>query len=467
MTEGQRIADDEAPAEPRGLIRQLGVKRQQNAVHTQLPERVRGRIREQQDATERLIGWVQLAVVLTFAALYAVAPKPFAEDQRFQPVPWALAAYFAFTVVRLALAHRVRLPDWLLYLSIVIDMALLFVLIWSFHLQYEQPASFYLKAPTLLYVFIFISLRALRFEARFVIGAGVTAALGWLVLVLYAISVDPRNDMITRNYIEYMTSNSVLLGAEFDKMISILMVTAILAVAIRRARTLLERSVAEGTAARDLSRFFAPEIAQRIVESEQPVGVGAGEVREAAILNLDLRGFTDIAEAHRPDEVMGLLADYQAEMVPVIQRHGGSIDKFLGDGIMATFGAAHVSETFAAEALECVGEVMQAADAWRRRLQSEGRPSPPVNAAVATGRVLFGAVGDKSRLEYTVIGDAVNLAAKLEKHNAAIGTRALATAQAVELARRQGYRPATELRPLPDIEVAGVGHTIDAVVLAE
>ena len=84
-----------------------------------------------------------------------------------------------------------RLPAWLLALSIIIDMALLFGLIWSFHLQYAQPPSFYLKAPTLLYVFIFIALRALRFEAKYVVFAGLAAALGWLAMVLYVVFVDP------------------------------------------------------------------------------------------------------------------------------------------------------------------------------------------------------------------------------------------------------------------------------------
>ena len=156
-----------------------------------LPERVRQSIQQQGDATERLIGWVQLAVVVTFGTLYAISPKTFPSDQAFQPVPWAIGAYFLFTLMRLVLAYRISLPGWFLLVSIVIDMALLFSLIWSFHIQYMQPASFFLKAPTLLYVFIFIALRALRFEARFVLAAGVTAALGWAVLVVYVITVDP------------------------------------------------------------------------------------------------------------------------------------------------------------------------------------------------------------------------------------------------------------------------------------
>ena len=430
-----------------------------------LPARVESKVRQQQDATERLIGWLQLTVVVLFATLYTISPKTFNTAAPFQPVPYALAAYFGFTLLRLVLAYRLCLPDWFLYMSIIVDMALLYILIWSFHLQYEQPASFYLKAPTLLYVFIFIALRALRFEARFVAAAGMTAALGWLALVGYAITVDPRSDMITRDYVAYLTSNAVLLGAEFDKVLSMLVVTAILAVAIVRARRLLVQAVADSTAVADLSRFFSPEVADYIVHAES-LTVGAGEARDAAIMNLDLRGFTPLTQFHPPDEVMRLLADYQAEMVPIIRRYGGSIDKFLGDGIMATFGASQTGTTYAADALACLDAVMAAAHDWESRRRAAGRPVCPVNGAVATGRVVFGAVGETDRLEYTVIGDAVNLAAKLEKQNAALGTRALASATAYRNALDQGYHRPADPEIRSGIAIPGSAQPVDVAVLA-
>jgi len=432
---------------------------------SELPERVREAIQSQGDATERLIGWIQLAVVLTFATLYAVSPKTFPAGQAFQPVPWVIGAYALFTLLRLVLAHRISLPSWFLIVSIMFDMALLFGLIWSFHLQYQQPASFYLKAPTLLYVFIFIALRALRFEARFVIAAGLAAAAGWSVLVLYVITVDPSDTMITRDYVAYMTSNSILLGAEFDKMVSILMVAIILGVALIRGRALLVRAVSEGAAARELSRFFAPEVAERIRGAEQEVAVGSGELREAAILNLDLRGFTRFAKTRKPDEVMSLLAEYQHNMVQVIQDHGGSIDKFLGDGIMATFGVTEMSENHAADALRALERALALAAEWTAAKQAEGMPCPEVNGAVATGRVVFGAVGDATRLEYTVIGDAVNLSAKLEQHNKALGSRALTDAATFDLACSQGYVPPAEARRLAAAKVAGLDQGVDLVVI--
>ena len=87
-------------------------------------------------------------------------------------------------LVRLALAYRRIIATWFLAGSVIVDIGLLLLLIWSFHIQYAQPAAFYLKAPTLLYVFLFIALRTLRFDPTYVVIAGVSAAAGWAVLVL-------------------------------------------------------------------------------------------------------------------------------------------------------------------------------------------------------------------------------------------------------------------------------------------
>jgi adenylate cyclase len=431
-----------------------------------LPERVQSAIRREQDRSEILIGWIELAVVVVFGALYGLSRKTFAADVQFVPVPWALGAYTGFILLRLAIAYTRRLPGWFVVCSAAIDIALLYGLMWSFHLEYRQPASFVLKAPTLLYIFIFIALRALRFEARYVIITGAIAAAGWLGLVLRVITDVDDNPMITRDYVTYLTSNSVLLGAEFDKVISIIVVTAILAVALARARKLLVRSLVESAAVRELSRFFAPEVAEQITRSEQEVTAGRGMVRDAAIVNVDVRGFTRLSGEMPADELLALLRDYQARIVPLIREHGGAIDKFLGDGIMATFGAVLPSARYAADALRAIDAVMAAAEAWGRERRAIGKKALRVCAAVATGRVVFGAVGDGSRLEYTVIGDAVNLAAKLEKHTKREQVRALATREAFEAALAQGYVPAGPRPARPDCAILGVDEPRDLVVLA-
>ena len=243
----------------------------------QLPTRIATHIMAQEEASEIVVGWIQLLVVLGFSFVYLLAPKTFSDTAPFRPVPWVLAAYLAFTLLRLTLAYLHRLPEWLRYASIVIDMALLLGMIWSFHLQYEQPPSFYLKAPTVLYIFIFIALRALNFEARKVVTAGFVAAIGWIVLVVYALTIDPRDSMITHDYVEYLTSNSILIGAEVDKVIAILIVTGVLGFAIKRNLTLLTYAVREGVSNEDLARFVPAEVAKLTKTSDEGVHLGLGD----------------------------------------------------------------------------------------------------------------------------------------------------------------------------------------------
>lgn len=432
-----------------------------------LPPVVRARIIGLQDQSERMIGWIQLGVVVLFGVLYGLSRQTAPMNTAIWLLtPAAIGVYFIATVIRLVLAYRTRLGFWLLAGSIVIDMTLLYGLIWSFHLQYMQPASFYLKAPTQQYVYIFIALRALRFEVRYVVLAGLAAALGWLAMIGYVVFADPHDNMITRNYVQYLTSNSILVGAEVDKIIIILAVTTILAFAIHGARRMMTQAVTGSHAQENLSRFFAPEIARHISREGAAISAGEGEARDAAILNLDVRGFTRLASLASPQEVMSVLADYQRRMVPIIQRHGGAIDKFLGDGIMATFGATSPQPDYAARGMAALEECMAAAAAWGAEQTAAGRPPLAINGALASGRIIAGAVGDETRLEYTVIGDAVNLSAKLEKHNKVERCRALALKETYDAALGQGYQPLAQHRVIRDVMVGGVATPVDLVAVA-
>jgi adenylate cyclase len=433
----------------------------------QLPERVQAAIRRQQEQSEILIGWVQLAIVVLVTTVYESTAMPTGvvqEDYSFEVE--VLAIYGLFCLLRLGLAYARLLRPWMLYLSVIADMALLMGLIYSFHYKYAQPAVFYLKVPTLLYVFLFIALRALRFEARFVLFTGLVAILGWIGLVLYAIGGRGGPPNPTDDFVEYMTGNALLLYAEIDKMVAILLTTIVLALAIARARYLLVRAVSEGVAARDLSRFFDPGVAARIRGASMSIRAGEGELRDVAILTVDLRGFTRLSTELAPDAVMKLLQEYQGRICPLIAAHGGSIDKFLGDGILASFGAVAPSPTAAADALRAADAVMAAATQWSRERQAAAMAPLQVGLAVSSGRVVFGAVGDGERLEFTVIGDAVNFAAKLEKHNKEEHTCALTDVATYRLAEHQGYVPAEPRERRMNRTVSGVAEPVDIVILA-
>ncbi|MPZ29668.1 MAG: adenylate/guanylate cyclase domain-containing protein [Rhodospirillales bacterium] len=431
-----------------------------------MPVRIQTAIAREQQKGEILIGWIQAAVVLAWSVLYATSRKTSPADALFEPVPWTLGFYAVFTAVRIWLAHRHRLGDRLVAFSVVVDIAVLMLLIWSFHLQYRQPAAFYLKAPTLLYVFIFITLRTLRFEARWVLLAGATGAVGWLVLLLYAVAAQWYQDPITRDYVRYMNSPTILLGAEFDKVISILMVAGVLAVALLRARRSMERAIFDHAAATELARFVSAGVAETIAEAETSIKPGQAEMRSAAALFIDLRGFAALSRELPPDDVMRLLGEYQKRVIPLVRQHDGSIDKFLGDGILASFGAVAPSATYAADALRAADSIVDELTRWQIERRTAGLATPAIGIALASGDVLFGAVGDETRLEYTIIGDAVNTAAKLEKHTKAEQVTTLTTLATFELGASQGYSTAFPREIRGQRRILGVGAPMDIVVLA-
>lgn len=446
--------------QPRQILKEFGFREKPPA----LPSRISQSILKQDNSSEVLVKVIQLGVVAILGTLYLISPKTDA-GTAFSPVPTALVCYLIVNLVGLVWAARRGLPNWAVYLSIVIDMALLMVLIWSFHIQYDQPPSFYLKAPTLLYIFIFIALRTLRFQARFVAAAGLAAAAGWSGMILFVTMSDPESNMITRDYVQYLTSNTILLGAEFDKIISILVVTAILALALNRAHRLLVRAVTDQAAAQDLSSFFDENVASLIKGSEEQISAGQGVNRTGAVLNVDIRGFTRLAADMDANNLMGMLADYQKQLVPIIQSHGGTIDKFLGDGIMATFGVVSPSDTYAADSLRAMDQLIAESKQWRTTKSMPRLKPLVVNAAIASGPIAFGAVGDEKRLEYTVIGAPVNLSAKLEKHNKELGSSSLITRETYDLALAQGYVPEREQKTVTSA-VHGVKDEISLVIVS-
>ncbi len=430
-----------------------------------LPAHVQRELDLQRQRNEILAGWIQASLVLVFAIFYGLSRKTFSDDVILRPVPWALGIYAAFTAWRLYLAYRGKLGHPMLMLSVVVDISVLMVTIWSFHIQYAQPAAFYLKSPTLLYVFIFIALRALSLAPVYVLFAGLSAAAGWLILVGIALRAPGGHDLITRDYVAYMTSLRILIGGEVDKILSILMVSALLAIAASRARAVLHRAVAEQAAAEQLSRFFSPEIAATIVGSNEILQPGQGHQTEAAAMFVDMRGFTRLASMLDPRALIALLGEYQRIAVPVIQRNGGSITTYLGDGIMVTFGATRVTDTFAADALRTAEQLIDALGAWAETRRAMNLPAPGVGIGIAAGTVTCGAIGDEGRLEYAVIGDPVNRAAKLQNHTKAEQVLVLTTPHTVKVAIGQGYDDKRAREERCGCRVAGIEELLDLVVV--
>ncbi len=424
-----------------------------------LPDSVRAAARGAERSAEILLTLAQSLALVFFGLVYAATPKTFPPDAPFEPVPVLLAVYAAFTALRLWLALRDRLPTAMQYASIALDMGVLMVTIWSFHLQYGVIPAVYLKAPTLLYVFMLIALRTMRGDAGQVLFAGACAILGYAALIEYALA-DGGMAVVTHDWAEYMSSAKILVGGEVDKLLSIGAVTALLALAVIRARRMLLVAAAERHAAAEMARFFPPQIANAIRAAEM-AREAPGARREAAVMMIDLRGFTAIAAELSPAEVLAILSDYQARVVPIIHRHGGAVDKYLGDGVLATFGATAADDRFAEAAAAAFADILRAGADWEASRRYEGLPAPRVVAAFDIGRLTLGVVGADNRLEFTIIGDVVNRVAKLEKHARALGARGVATARALERAGGEGALAGLTTERLSEVRVPGLATALD------
>jgi len=164
---------------------------------------------------------------------------------------------------------------------------------------------------------------------------------------------------------------------------------------------------------RAFSRYVAREVVDQILKDPEHL-VLTGERREVTVLFCDVRGFTPTAERLSPEEVVGLLNNFYNLMIDTIFRYQGTVDKFLGDGVMAVFGAPIYRQDHAVQAVRAALDMQVGIRALSDRLVEEGKDPIAVGIGVNAGEAIAGTVGTDERMEYTVIGDNVNLAARLE-----------------------------------------------------
>ncbi len=197
-----------------------------------------------------------------------------------------------------------------------------------------------------------------------------------------------------------------------------------------------------------MARYVAKEVVDRLLASGQDFLDGNSHV--ATVLFSDIRRFTTLAEAMSPRETVAMLNDYFTSMVEVVFQNGGMLDKYIGDAIMAVFGTAISDVSDADNALKVASEMLRELTRFNRRRRRRGLEPIEIGIGIATGEVLAGSLGSRRRLEYTVIGDNVNLAARLEGANKHYGTTVLIAASTVNALRS---RPL--LRRLDLIQVKG------------
>jgi len=220
------------------------------------------------------------------------------------------------------------------------------------------------------------------------------------------------------------------------------------AVAVERAR-LNQKIVAEEKKRERLGRFLSPQVASRILAASDTTGaeLGAPEVREVSILFADISGFTSMSEKMSPSAVALLLNDYLSRMTDVIFKYEGTLDKYIGDAIMAVFGAPLDMPDHAQRAIRTALEMQERLAEWNAE-RKEG-PAFLVRIGINSGKAVAGEIGSVNKKEYTVLGDTVNTASRIESSVARPGSVVVGQQT---LALVQGM---FELRPLGSFSLKG------------
>jgi len=322
--------------------------------------------------------------------------------------PFILYELAAQTFLTWRMKAGLDFPQPARFLNALIETSLPGVIIFVLS-QHMPPRLVFGFWPPMLF-FVFIVLSTLRLDFWLSLWTGAVAAVEQFGLAVWLLPLDPAGAGAD-NALVYHLSRSV-----------VLMLAGIAAAIIARSlRRQFENSVAAAQARDKITNLFGQHVSPMVVDQLLGTNVES-ERRTVCVLFLDIRGFTVMARTRSADETVSLLNDFFAEMIEIVDRHNGFINKFLGDGFLALFGAALEDPAAAANALAAGRDMLKAVDAWNG---THPKRALKVGIGVHIGEAITGSIGSPRRKEYTAIGDTVNLAARLEQLTKDTGARLL------------------------------------------
>lgn len=319
------------------------------------------------------------------------------------------------------------------------------------------------------YYYMMIALFALgSYSARAMLFAGVACVLAWGAGLLW-ISTFPETlfdipgfDQSEARLNRFLDPFYVSLDLRVTEVLVLLLTTAILATAVARGRRLIREQVRAARERSNLARYFPPNIVDEIAGHDSVLG--RVQSQNVAVMFVDMVGFTRMAEAVTPEELIDMLRAFHQRIETAVFDHGGTLDKYLGDGVMATFGTPEPGPSDATNAIRCARQIFDLVDEWNERRRSARFPVVTLSVGMHYGEVVVGDVGTARRLEFAVIGDTVNVASRLEESTRSIGCKMVVSNDLVEAALAGSPDDSdgllTGFKPRENLELRGRAGTI-------
>lgn len=366
-------------------------------------------------------------------------------------VPWPRVSYFlAFIVLFLAsglvaewMRRKSSRPAMWTAAFILIDACLLtYVLVAPNPFSdSEWPVQVTLRFYNHLYLFLFLIFSGLSYSPVMVLWTGLSITATWSAAVFYIHSLPNSVTDFTAgagtldaldNFLDPYFVNSI---AWYNQVALLLIGSMIIAASVWRARRLVRQQVAAEEARGNLSRYFSPNVVEQL--SAAPGNLDVARSQNVAILFVDVVGFTKMSEDLPPDRMIAQVREFHGRMVDQVFQHGGTVDKFMGDCVMATFGTPVSGPSDATNALRCSLAILDEVREWNASRRSAGLNDVGVGLGLHFGEVVVGNVGAERRLEFTVMGDPVNVTSRLERLTRDHDTPIIASDDLIEQVRRE------------------------------
>ncbi|HWL70374.1 MAG TPA: adenylate/guanylate cyclase domain-containing protein [Geminicoccus sp.] len=395
--------------------------------------------------------------------------------------PWPAALYYlgivaAFVALACAWGWRSRrpVPSWLILGFVLANAILLTVtlLVPNPFVPSSTPVQMALRPPKFLFFLLLVAWATFTLSPGLVIGAAFIVVATWSAgvgIIMFMPDTRlgfglPEGASPAEAVARYLDPTFVDTAAWACSVFTACLIAGILAVVVGRMQRLVDAQARLERARANLARHVSANLVEELAAVDEPFG--PIRTQEVAVLFVDIVGFTRLCEGMSPTAVMTMLRGFHGRMADCVFRHGGTLDKFIGDSVMATFGTPDSGPQDAVGALACGRAMLAALDDWNDLRTKRGEPPLRVGIGLHFGPVVLGDIGDERRVEFAVLGDTVNVASRLETLTRELGA-SMAVSQALvdRVLAQAGRHALSGMRRHARLAVRGRAEALDLWIL--